>query len=627
MPNLAELHILARKHHQVGDCPKAEQLYKQIIQMDPSNADIWYSLGVICQDQRKVADAAVNFEHVVRLRPSSADAHYSLGSCLSDLGKREEAIVHYKQALKLTPDHAEALTNLAVMLAEHGSIDEAIGLFRQAIHCRPDFAKAHHNLGVALAQQEKMNEAEESLRAALRHKPDYAEACYNLANVQCAQGKRAEGIRVYRQALALKPDYTEAYNNLGLTLLEAGKPSEAAVYLQQAVRLRPDFTEAHNNLGLANAEIGRFAEAEACYHEALRINPRYHDAHNNLANAYKEQGKHEAALASYQIALWLKPDSASAHWNRSLAWLQIGEYEQGWPEYEWRWKRKKATPRPFRQPQWDGAPFSGKTLLVYMEQGLGDMIQFIRYVPLAKERGGKVIVQCPGFLMPLFSSCRGIDRIVPEGSPLPEFDIYVPVMTLPMIFKTTLQSIPSEVPYLFADKSRVDQWRQKLNNYPGFRIGISWQGNPFHQWDRYRSIPLHLFEPLTKLEGVRLFSLQQVHGLEQLQTIKSCFEIIELPSELDSGSAAFMDTAAIIQNLDLIIAPDTALAHLAGALAAPVWLALATIVDWRWMLRRKDSPWYPNTRLFRQVSLGDWEEVLHHIAKELRTVLAQPKRA
>jgi Flp pilus assembly protein TadD len=426
--------------------------------------------------------------------------------------------------------------------------------------------------------------------------------------------RRQEAVDHYRHALRLQPTNADVLNNLGLALTELGRPAEAIVPLQQAVRLRPTSVEALNNLGLALTDVGRLSEAQAALEQALRLQPTFVDAHTNLATVSARLGRFAEALAGYEMSLWLRPSGVSPHWNRALTWLQMGDFERGWPEYEWRFRRKRSRPRPFAQPRWDGSSLAGRTILLHPEQGLGDVIQFVRYAALVKQRGGTVVVECPRSLYPLFSRCAGIDHLVAEGDPLPPFDFQVPLLSLPGLLGTTLASIPAQVPYLGAEPQLVDFWGQRLRRDPGLRVGIAWQGNPRHQWDRHRSVALAQFAPLARLEGVRLISLQQEHGTEQLSALAGRFPVEPLGPNPDGQPVTFADTAAVLHHLDLVVTVDTSLAHLAGALAVPVWVALSTYSDWRWLLDRDDSPWYPTLRLFRQAQLGQWQHVFERIA-------------
>jgi Flp pilus assembly protein TadD len=623
MPISSEVLARARSLHQAGHSRQAELLYHQILQTDGANADIWHLHGLACQDQGKLADAAASFQQATRLNGQAADSYFCLASVLMDQGKRDEALANYRHTLHCKPNHVEALIALGVILAEQGQVDEAVKHFRQAIHYRPDHPKAHHNLGIALAQQGKPEEAVVSLREALRLKPDYAEAFGNLANILKIMGKDEESAENYRKALDLKPDYADAYLNLGLALSQGREVEEAVVLLQQAVRLRPKSHLAHNDLGLALAELGRFAEAEESYQQALRLDPLYGEAHNNLGNLYKAQGRMGEAVASYGMALRMKPDAPSTHWNRSLAWLLMGDFARGWPEYEWRWKRPQTPPRLFRQPLWDGSSFEGRTLFIYLEQGLGDIFQFVRFIEPAKARGGRVILECPQVMQPLFATCRGIDELLLEGGQSIDFDLQAPLMTLPLLLGTTLETIPAVVPYLTADRERVRAWAQELAGIDKLKVGIVWQGNPKHVGDRHRSIPLKTFGTLARVDGVQLVSLQKGTGTEQLAAIAKSFPVIDLRSE---SWQDFMETAAIIANLDLVITVDTAVAHLAGALGKPVWVAVPYSPDWRWLLDREDSPWYPSMRLFRQPTHGDWRTVFDRMAQELQRLVTKNRR-
>lgn len=588
-----ELLARGKLFQQAGEWRQAEQAYRELLHASPGRSGAWSLLAGACEAQ----------------------------------GKHVEAIASYEQAVGIQPADAEARTSLATLLAQCGRLDEGITHFQEAIRSRPSIAKAHHNLGVARAQQGDAAAAIKCFREAISHQPDYAEAYFNLGNTLGQQGEHAEAISCYREALVRRPDYVDALNNLGLALSTMRQACEAVVLLKQATRLAPRLVVPHNNLGLALAELGRFSEAEAAYEAALHLDPRFADAHVNLGSTYKEGGRHEEALASYQMAIYLRPDSASTHWNRALVWLQLGNYEQGWPEYEWRWQKPKAQVRSFRQPVWDGSPLAGRTILLHPEQGYGDTIQFVRYAFLVKAKGGRVLFECHQFLRRLFSSCRAIDELVPEGEPLPEFDVHAPLMSLPAIFSTTLTTVPAEIPYLFAECDLVEHWKQKLAHVKGFRIGITWQGNPHHQWDLHRSIPLLSFEPLARVDGVSLVSLQKSGGTQQIQEVAGRFHVLSLGSDLDEQSGAFVDTAAVMKNLDLVICADTSIAHLAGALGVPVWIAISKISDWRWLLARDDSPWYPTAKLFRQKSLGDWTEVIERMATELSNRVSAKEHA
>jgi Flp pilus assembly protein TadD len=586
MRTLADALDEAAKYHRAGDLGRAEPIYRQVIQADPTNANVW------------------------RL----------LGETYNTLGRFAEASGSYQQAVRLVPGEFDALAGLGLALAKQGKLPEAVTALRQAVQLKPDFAQAHHNLGVAYAQLGQLDHAADSLREAIGLKPDYAEAHFNLGNTLVEMNQRAEAIPVFRRALELRPDYVDVLNNLGLALCEMGRSGEATVLLRQAVRLRPDDAEALNNLGMALADQARFEEAVAVYDRALRINPRHAEAHTNLGSAYKEQGRLEEAVACYDYALWLRPDDATTHWNRSLAWLQQGGYQRGWAEYEWRWKRKRSRPRPFPQPAWDGSPLEGRTILLYMEQGLGDMIQFIRYARLVKQRGGKVVVECPDILMQLFASVAGVDQLVAEKSELPPFDVQAPLMSVPHLLGTRLETVPAEVPYLSAPAELVERWRDRLAGDATFKVGIVWQGNPHHKWDRHRSIPLPEFAPLAAVPGVQLISLQRGDGVAALHSLNGRFRVTELTEMKAAEMSTFAETAGLMKNLDLIITVDTAAAHLAGALALPVWVALSAIVDWRWLLKRTDTPWYPTMRLFRQPELGKWEPEFARMADELHAL-------
>jgi tetratricopeptide (TPR) repeat protein len=548
------------KHQQAGELEQAEQVFQQVLRIDPSEARAWFMLGTLYQGRKQTGEAERCFRQAVRLKPGEAEGYYSLGSALLQQGKQEEAATVYEKCLAIKSDYAEALANLGFIRGEQGKRDEAVTLYRRALQINPRYAEVHHNLGNVLKDQDQLEEA-----------------------VPC-----------FLEALRLKPDYVKAYLNLGITLVLKGKPEEAEGYFRRALTCQPDNAEVLNSLGAARSAQGRLREAIDFYHQALR----------------------------------LSPDFAEAHWNLALASLLLGDFKLGWSEFEWRWKCPRTKPWfAFSQPLWDGSSLAGKTIVLQEEQGLGDILHFVRYARLVKERGGTVIVHCPRKLTRLLAGCVGVDRVVGRGDPLPPHHFYAPLLSLPGIFGTNLETIPGQAPYLFADPALVAHWRTELAPVRRFRVGIVWQGNPGHPWDRPRSIPLASFEPLSRVPGVRLISLQKGPGTEQLQAVADRFAVISLGGQVDETSGAFMDTAAIMQNLDLVITADTSSAHLAGALGVPVWVAVFLTPDWRWLMDREESPWYPSMRLFRQTRLGDWAGVFGRIAQALEHEVARKRRS
>jgi tetratricopeptide (TPR) repeat protein len=590
MLTVAQALAQAVQQHQAGQLQQAEQLYRAILQVEPQQVDALHLLGLL--------------------------AH--------QVGQHEFASVYIGQAVRLRPDFAAAHNHLGAVLREQGKLAEAVASYQQALRHKPDYAEAHNNLGVALYEQEQFAEAQASFQQALRLRPDDVQAHYNLGNVLHKQGRLPEAVSSYEQALRHQPDHAAAHNNLGNVLQEQGKLEEARASLQQALRLQPDCAETQLSLGNVLQGQGQLTEAQACLQQALRLRPDYVEAYINLGNVLQEQGQLAVAQACYEQALRHQPGSVEAHVNRALAWLQAGDFQQGWPEYEWRWQAKEMFSLRFPQPRWDGSPLHGQTILLVAEQGLGDTLQFIRYAPLVQERGGCVLLACQPSVLPLVSRCPGIDRLLPQGSALPSFDVWVPLLSLPGILGTSLATIPAPIPYLFPDAERIDAWRQELSPSNGFKIGIAWDANPrFRRLNYKRCIPLAEFAPLGRLEDVRLFSLQKGPGAEQLRTLAGRFPVTDLGSRLDEGSGAFLDTAAVMQSLDLVVTADISIAHLAGAMGLPVWVALPLNAHWTWLREREDSPWYPSMRLFRQQEWGNWAEVFARLAAALQQRLAQ----
>ncbi|MEO8495197.1 MAG: tetratricopeptide repeat-containing glycosyltransferase family protein [Planctomycetota bacterium] len=456
-------------------------------------------------------------------------------------------------------------------------------------------------------------------RQILQADPHHFDSLCLLGDVSRTLGDLDQAVVSYRRAALLRPDHAETALDLGNCLFLQKRFDEAAASYRRALQLRPDYPQAHTNLGSVLQEQGQLETAVACHREAARIDSQFVDAHFNLANACKELGRNVEAVAGYTAALRLRPNFAEAHLNLGLVLLLMGRLEEGWPHYEWRFQCGQPVPRSFAAPQWDGSSLPGQTLLVHAEQGCGDILMFVRYNGLVKRASGmRIVLECPAAMMRLLSQLPDVDQWVARGSELPDFDAHAPLLSLPAICRSSLATIPAEVPYLAADATLRETWQRRLNRPHTFNIGIAWQGDPTYRWDRLRSIPLERFSPLADIEGVRLYSLQKGPGTEQLHDIEGWFSVDDLGGQLDNSSGAFMDTAAVMMNLDLVISPDTAVAHVAGALGVVTWLVLPTVPHWPWMLDREDTPWYPTMRLFRQRRPGQWGEVFERMTRTLR---------
>jgi Flp pilus assembly protein TadD len=577
-------------------------------------ADEGYQQGLKHLGQNKPAEAEACFRVAIHARPDWPDAHNNLGVALSSRNRHADAIECFRRAIELKPDYAEPQHNMANSLRRTGKPDEAVVYYREAIRLKPGWADAHNNLGLTFRTLGQLDEALEQFREALRAKPRHPDARNNLGVTLCDKGLMAEATATYRQLLQQQPKSAESNNNLGVALVQQGKLAEAVACYRRALEIRPNYAEACSNLGNAFRQQGQFEDAEASLRKALELKPDYAEAYNNLAIVLVKQERLEEAVANYRQALQLKPDYPDARKNLGLALLGMGDFSEGWKEYEWRWKSKEMPNRNFAQPRWDGAPLEGRTILLYAEQGLGDTIQFARYAPLVEQRGGKVLVECQKHLLSLLAQCRGIDRLVPQGESLPAFDTHAALLSVPGILGTDLQSVPANIPYLSADAERIRKWGEELKGLTGFKIGIAWQGSKGFKDDSFRSIRLTQFEPLARIGGVRLISLQKGYGAEQVRQVPG-WKVMDLGNRLDD----FLDTAAVMKHLDLVICVDTAVGHLAGALGIPVWIAISTASDWRWLQQRDDSPWYPTLKLFRQKKRGDWTEVFERMARELET--------
>ena len=531
-------------------------------------------------------------------------------------GRLAEAEEIYRRVLTQRPNHPEALHLLGVIAHQSGRLDAGIELIQRAIAINPDGAQYYNNLGNVLRDKGLSSEAVAVYRNAVRLKPDYPEAHYNLGVALRDRGLTDEAIAAFRNALSFGPEMAEVHNDLGSALREKGSLDESIAALREAIRLKPDLHKAYNNLANALHEKGQLDEAILALRRALQIKTDVAEVYNNLGNILRDRGLLDDAVTALRQSIQLKPEFAQAHYHLGIVLLLKGDYTEGWSEYEWRWRCKHfAAPRAgLRQSRWDGADLTGRTILLQADAGFGDTIQFIRYVPSVAASGGKIVLECPPQLHRLLKNVSGIDRLISLNQPLPEFDVHCPLTSLPLALGATVKEIPATVPYLNAD-DLSKRWNERLAGADALNVGIVWAGSVHHSNDRNRSLSLALLGPLARNSGVTFYSLQKGKPADQILSPPQGMKLIDHATELND----FADTAALIANLDLVIAADTAVAHLAGALGKPVWVLLPYAPDWRWLLEREDSPWYPTMRLFRQKTWGDWPEVIERVAQALDT--------
>jgi tetratricopeptide (TPR) repeat protein len=646
-----------------GNLPAAEAAFREAIERSPNDAGLRHNLAVALARQKKLPEAVSQFREALRLKPGAAETHRNLALALSQQGRQQDAEKEWREAVRLDPALASARHELGNALRNSQQLDEALVHLREAVRLRREIAETHHDLGLALAELGRPREAMECYETALRLRPEFPEALNNLGILLEDRGEHAVAETHYRAALRLRPGSADTHNNLGVALAAARRHEEAIDCYRAALLLNPQSPLALNNLGNALRTLGSVDEAITCLGQALELRPDYAEAHNNLGICLMQLGRRDEALRCYEQALHLRPHYPEAHLNRSLAWLGDADFPRGWTEYEWRWCGKEVKRRTYSKPLWAGARIPDATLFLYFEQGLGDTLQFIRYVEIARRRAGRIIVEVQPSLVPLLSRCRGIDELVASPVGPRRFDFHLPLMSLPGALGTRLDSIPADTPYIFADAERASAWRQRLEPLTGYRVGIGWQGNTQYRGDRQRSIPLENFARLAEVPGVRLISLQKGDGTGQIAAFEERVRTLAprpAPSgrgtggsgepaiterdagystsetdpasrpleagrdaallqfdNLDGAGGAFMDTAAILEQIDLVITSDTALAHLAGAMGVETWVALPYAADWRWFRDRVDSPWYPTVRLFRQDRPGGWSDVFERIAGEL----------
>ena len=641
----------AERFRQGGQWQEADRLCREVLAQIPDHGEAWHLLGIVAFQSGQYVLAVAAMRKAVAAHPDRAHFHCNLGLSLAATGQLDAAVECYRHALGLGSGQIDVYNNLGIALRAQGKFDEAIGAYRQALGIRADspevwnnlgnaqgaqgdwksaaesfaralalrsdYFEAHNNLGFALQAQGHFDEALVSFRRALTLRADSPITLCNLGNALLAKSQTEEGIAAYRKAINARPDMPEPYASLARALLAKDDLEGAMAVCRQALALRPEFAEAFNLLGMALLARQEYDEAEGAFRRALAQHPGFVEAQNNLGNVLHMRGDLNGALAAHRRALEMKPDLAVGHWSIALILLLQGDFQNGWVEFEWR--KRVADFRPaisrFARPTWDGSEIAGRRILLHCEQAFGDSIHFARYIPLVARRAGKTVVYCPAVLRRLFLSLEPrVELIGPEDA-LPEFDVHCPLPSLPMAMRLVRpEDVPWNGSYLKSDPEIRGKFADLIERGRGkLKVGLIWAGRAKPVG---RSVPLGMLGALAN-PGVQFYSLQVGEGAEEAKRPPEGMELIDAPGRI----ADFADSAALMDQMDLIISIDTAGAQLAGALGKPVWTLLKRVPDWRWLLEREDSPWYPTMRLFRQETIGQWREPIERMALALKGLI------
>jgi tetratricopeptide (TPR) repeat protein len=611
--------------HQQGQLTQAQTLYENILTYLPRHVDCLHLLGVIAHQTNKHKRAVELIAKAIEINPDISEFYLNIGSAQRALQQLDAALSSYEKAIALKPYNADAYYNRGNVLKELNRLDDALASYDKALTLKSDY-EVYINRGNVLLDLKRREDALTSYDKALILKPNCAEAYLNRGKALKDLNRLDDALVSYDKAMVLKPDCDEAYNFRGNVLLDLVRLDDALASYEQSIALKPYSADAYCNRGNALRALKRLDDALASYDKALALEPDCAEAYCNRGNTLTDLGHLDAAIAEYDRVIATKPDYSDAYWNKSLTLLLSGDFDKGWELYEWRWLRGKTVShnRYAAKPLWLGVEsLKGKTILLHSEQGLGDTIQFCRYATLVAQLGATVLLEVQ---LPLLELLRGLERVcqvVAEGATLPPFDYHCPSMSLPLAFKTTIGTIPADIPYIKADPSKVAYWRTKLGEHTKLRVGLVWNGgfrpNQPEVWvvNERRNIPLELISRINTSE-IDFYSLQKGEPAEsellrRKQEVWPETNLFNFANELRD----FSDTAALIENLDLVISVDTSTAHLAAAMGKPTWILNRYDSCWRWLLDRDDSPWYPTVKLYRQQRLGDWESVLERVNTDL----------
>ncbi|MCE9632701.1 MAG: tetratricopeptide repeat protein [Methylophilales bacterium] len=608
------LHLLGVVRYQQGQHEEAIRLIKQALVINPNSAPAHSNLGNVYRETKRHAEAINAYQHAVATNPGYVEGHYNIGNLYFEMGRNEDALVAYDRVLNLNPHHEDTLINKGLLQYNMQRNEEAIASFDRLLEFKPKHIGALFNRALALYASQRYVAAIESYDLLLESLPHDVTIHCNRGMAFYALGMHEQAVISYDRGLMFDPNCARSLANRGTALHQLKQYEAALASYNEAISINAGYAEAYSNRGGLLHEMGRLDDALASYDTALNIYPEYAAAHCNRGVLMMDLLRHEEAMTCYNRALEIRSEYSDAHWNLGICRLRLGDFENGWSQHEYRWQVKQlANGQPhFDQPFWRGENVAGKTLLIYAEQGLGDTLQFYRYVKLLTDQGAMVLLKAQSALIPIFNGLNDQVTLLKESDLIPDFDLHCPLLSLPMVFNTRLGTIPADTPYLYAKPDKVAHWQGVLGDKTLPRVGIVWSGNPAHKNDHNRSIALeklaHLFDP-----KYQIISLQKEVKTNDVSFLENHLEVLHFGDVIQD----FSDTAALVELMDLVITVDTSIAHLAGAMGKPVWILLPYSPDWRWMVEREDSPWYPTARLFRQPAIGDWGGVIEKVSQEL----------
>ncbi len=578
----------ALAHHQAGNLDQAATIYQHVLDTNDRQWEARYYLGTL-QLQRGDLDQSIRtFLQVVQLQPEIPDVHNNLGVAYHAAGKWQEAGQSFEQAIRLNPHYERAYFNLGSLFESRGVFSEAVKCYQKAHELNSGNAETHQKLADALKSAGEWARAEDIYRELLVANPGDFDLSMKLAYVLVLQRQYPEAIMLYESMLKTSPDHYQILVSLS--------------YVQEAV--------------------GNIDAAIAAAERSIQVAPTQPEGYNNLGNAFKLKHDLEGASENFKKAISLRPDFAIAEFNLATTRMLQGNLTAGWRGYERRTALDTSPQQQYPGQPWRGEPLAGKSICLWCEQGFGDTLLFLRFAIELKQQGAeRVLVLCQTELADLLRQVPQIDQILIAGDPQPDCDYQCALLSVPLYLETSLETIPAAVPFFTPPEERLQHWRSVLSELSGLKVGLNWSGNQSFPKNELRSIPLKELLPFGALQGVQLISLQQVNGLEQIDALQSEWNLWQPGPEYRAATGDFSECAALIRNLDLVITTDTAVAHLAGSLGVPVWILVSRLPEWRWLLERSDSPWYPTARLFRQAELGDWEPVIQEVQAELELLV------